>query len=85
MVKLSCFYCGAEPFQVARNSRSARSCFLYNGIDRVDNSIGYIDTNTVTSCGVCNNAKAVMSLDDFYLWIAAVYRTAILNGRISDG
>jgi|SRR5882724_4096102 len=34
----SCYYCGIEPRQVARNSRLHHS-FLYNGIDRLNNSV----------------------------------------------
>lgn len=31
------------------------------GIDRLDNNLGYIDTNVVSCCEICNNMKHVMS------------------------
>lgn len=36
-----------------------------NGIDRVDNNIGYVYDNCVSCCGSCNIAKGTMSVDDF--------------------
>lgn len=36
-----------------------------NGIDRVDNDIGYVLDNCVSCCGSCNIAKGVLSVEDF--------------------
>lgn len=44
-----CAYCGEKP----------------TGIDRVDNSLGYVEGNMVASCGVCNHMKWILSKDDF--------------------
>lgn len=48
-----CNYCNCEPDE------------YYNGIDRVDNDIGYIKTNTVTACRMCNIMKACLDADIF--------------------
>lgn len=43
------------------------------GIDRVDNSIGYLIENCVTCCWECNNAKRANSVQEFKQWIIRVY------------
>lgn len=35
------------------------------GIDRVDNSLGYIDGNMVACCSICNHMKYILSRQDF--------------------
>ena len=61
----NCVYCGTKPIQKCYNTN--RSAFyLYNGIDRVDSSKGYVFSNCVTSCGTCNVMKRDMNVDDFY-------------------
>jgi hypothetical protein len=63
-----CFYCGSKPFKIEKN-KSNNGDFIYNGIDRIDNTRGYIEGNMVTCCIICNRAKNSMSSDDFYNWI----------------
>ena len=57
-----CFYCGAGPLNVARRWKSI---FRYNGIDRVDNSKGYLEDNVVACCSRCNDWKWEMKVEDF--------------------
>lgn len=56
-----CSYCGKEPSQVL----SSFPNFKYNGVDRVDNSLGYVEGNCVPCCKLCNRMKDVLSVDDF--------------------
>jgi len=49
-----CFYCGISPAK---------------GIDRRDNSIGYLVENCVPCCKHCNLAKRDMSEKEFIAWI----------------
>lgn len=72
-----CFYCGAEPFAIAR--RRGKS-FKYNGIDRYNNDIGYTPSNCVPCCKVCNCAKSSLSPKVFHDWIKSVYRGYVLQG-----
>ena len=67
---LSCYYCGQEPQQIIRHANwsSKRPSFLYNGIDRVDNSKGYEINNVVPCCKICNYAKRDLSQQDFISW-----------------
>lgn len=59
-----CVYCGSEPTR-KRKRNKAYGFFIYNGIDRVDSSIGYEDWNVVSCCSVCNMMKKAMSRSDF--------------------
>lgn len=64
-----CFYCGAKPQQRNRQRGSA-GAFLYNGIDRLANHLGYFFENCVSCCGTCNIAKQDMSVHAFTSWAA---------------
>lgn len=69
-----CYYCGVEPNQGNCLSASAlNGLYLYNGLDRVDNSRGYIIDNLVTCCGTCNRAKRTMTTEQFKVWICQIY------------
>ena len=72
LTKQPCFYCGVEPRQV-RQERSVRSRYVYNGIDRFDNSRGYVATNVVAGCWQCNRTKQGHSGVDFLAWVARVH------------
>ena len=56
-----CTYCGEKPSQF----QTRFSEFKYNGIDRVDNSLGYVEGNCAPCCKLCNRMKDVLSVDDF--------------------
>ena len=61
LTQSDCTYCGQEPSQF----QTRFSEFKYNGIDRVDNLLGYVDGNCVPCCKLCNRMKDVMSVEDF--------------------
>lgn len=64
----SCNYCGSEPVEKKPPKKWQQSVFL-NGIDRINNSIGYIAGNICSCCEQCNWAKKDLSLKEWYLWI----------------
>lgn len=70
--KSNCFYCGAAPAQVRSNPHGNGS-FVYNGLDRLDNSQGYTPENVVPCCGTCNHAKATLSVDEFRDLVRRIY------------
>ena len=72
ITKRSCFYCGKEPSQIVKN-RANNGDYVYNGIDRIDSSKGYIMSNVVPCCGRCNEAKMSETQKDFIEWIKQVY------------
>ncbi len=86
LTKGNCVYCGKEPSQVT-GSRKRRGTYLYNGIDRVDNSEGYIFENVVSCCGSCNRAKDTMSQKEFLSWIIRIFmniKTTIPDYALSE-
>jgi len=67
-----CFYCGAPP-QNTKKSGYENGDYIYNGIDRIDNSHGYELSNCVTCCRLCNRAKADLSLSDFKILVDKIH------------
>ncbi len=68
----NCTYCTAEPSNVIKNSKDKSDVFVYNGIDRIDSSKGYVSGNMVPCCEICNKAKRDLTTDDFFKWIENV-------------
>ena len=60
-----CYYCGAPPSNV---SKSKNGDYVYQGIDRLDNTQGYTETNCISSCKRCNYAKSNMDEKEFLNW-----------------
>lgn len=81
----NCHYCEVPPSNVKKLTRKSGLTldmeYTYNGIDRVDNAIGYLPSNCVPCCDICNKAKRNMSLDMFMAWLHRTH-SRIPNGRI---
>jgi hypothetical protein len=60
----NCFYCNQSPSNVMRRDVS-NGIFVYNGIDRIDNSKGYEEGNVVPCCKICNRMKDQTPIDEF--------------------
>lgn len=62
-----CHYCGTPPHAVRTwaRSKSHHGDYVYNGIDRFDNSKGYTLENSVPCCWRCNNMKQTMAGHEF--------------------
>lgn len=82
LCKLDCYYCGAKPENKSnvflRDKKShpksiENGTFVYNGLDRVDNSLPHSKENCVPCCKYCNFSKRERSIDEFYNWIDKVY------------
>jgi len=60
-----CFYCGSPPRQVSGDGarKNCNGVYIYNGIDRADNSVGYLFGNCVPCCKDCNSKKNSISKD----------------------
>lgn len=72
IVTKRCIYCGKEPENTITRHR-INDTFNYSGIDRVDNSKGYIEGNTVPCCWDCNLSKHSRTREEFLSWIKRVY------------
>lgn len=62
-----CHYCGSEHSLLEGE-------FKYNGVDRVDNTLGYTIENAVSCCKICNNSKASLSKEDWLGWLQRIFK-----------
>ena len=77
-----CYYCGAKP----NNKLTGHNCYgeyVYNGLDRIDNTKGYTIDNVVPCCKTCNYAKRDLTLQEFKNWISKVYNKFGGDGKNS--
>lgn len=78
ITKKQCFYCGALPsirnIYVRQHDSKLwtkgivepeRADYVCNGIDRMDNSLGYALENCVACCKICNIMKLKLGAKDF--------------------
>lgn len=95
LLKQNCSYCGKTPenlYNVRLRNRvnkknkinyaylnSKEHEIFYNGIDRVNNNMGYCTGNVVTCCTQCNTAKLNYTEEEFKTWIIKVYENLKLN------
>jgi hypothetical protein len=71
LISEDCLYCGTHPNTI---KKIRNSIFLYNGIDRVDNTCGYEPDNCVPCCKVCNRSKSDMTKEEFLAWVSRIYK-----------
>lgn len=71
--QMVCHYCGEPPKNIITNPYRNRKPFTYNGLDRVDNTLGYTKSNVVPCCKMCNIAKNNHTVEEFKNWIKKVY------------
>lgn len=81
LTKGTCHYCGQEPATIRkphpRNNRfvykpTQLTSYTYNGIDRMNNAVGYTVDNCVTCCSRCNYFKGVMSYAEFIATVRSI-------------
>jgi len=81
LVDDNCYICGRSPLAVSKNG-SDRSSYVYNGIDRVNNLLGYNKDNCRACCKRCNIVKGSISFDEFKNFIITAYNNVISNGLL---
>lgn len=74
LTQQNCHYCGAKPNNKQKTRTNYHEVYIYNGLDRVDNTKGYTIDNVVSCCKICNNKKGAMTLREFKNWIEKVYK-----------
>lgn len=80
IVSMRCVYCNAKPsnYSAVKDGRT-----FINGIDRIDNSVGYVEGNIVPCCSQCNWAKKDMSAFEYVQHCrSVVYYQRRLNGAM---
>jgi hypothetical protein len=74
LVRAPCFYCGrggiAAPVSLS-------SMVEPGGVDRFDNSLGYVPGNCVPCCQTCNTAKSSLTAEQFVAHCIAVAHRAL--------
>lgn len=80
----NCNYCGVVPSQI-KKVKGDNGDFIYNGIDRIDSSKGYIEGNCITCCGTCNYMKRTHSIEDFANHIIKLYHNFAKNFSNGSG
>ena len=79
-----CHYCGAPPSE-RRGSKRYNGGYICNGVDRRDNSLGYISDNALPACKDCNYMKGKKTYKEFvsYLQQAGRFQLGITATGIS--
>lgn len=67
LTQKACFYCGETP-NYKHKPKDYSSEYVYNGLDRVNNSKGYTIDNIVSCCSICNRAKGTLTQKEFSNW-----------------
>lgn len=70
--KQNCHYCGEPPSNVY-SQKDLKGPYIYNGIDRMDNDIGYTLDNSISCCKHCNYSKRARTYEEFIDWIKQVH------------
>ena len=74
MIKKPCVYCGVLESSFVTDRRDGVTMLKYNGLDRVDSSLGYRKHNVVAACSQCNIAKGEMTTEEFKAHILRIHR-----------
>lgn len=86
LAESNCSYCGSPPSNSSNHygtKYTPVSQWSYNGIDRVDSSIGYVSGNCVPACICCNQAKNDLSVSEFKSLVAKQH--FVMNCGTRDG
>lgn len=89
----NCHYCNSVPqnrYNVGEHRKNpsenqlTNGNFIYNGLDRIDSSIGHISNNIVPCCTQCNVAKMDYSYSDFLNQVKLIYENLQLQNFIKN-
>lgn len=75
----NCYYCNHDP-DAHKIKKNGENLTVYsNGMDRVDNLMGYTSDNVVPCCKKCNYAKNIYTLEEFLCLVKDIYENLELN------
>lgn len=80
IVDSDCSYCGEPP---SRESKTKGGIYYYNGIDRVDNTKGYLKGNCTPCCTDCNFFKSSKNSEEFVEKIYKIFQNLSLKQGIN--
>lgn len=85
LTKRSCHYCGTDAAQsfhpMSHGRLTIGGPYIYNGIDRFDNTVGYELSNCVPCCNICNVMKMAHSHEAFISHVAKINHHNIHNHK----
>lgn len=67
----NCYYCCVPPSNTSRRGPQSKR-YVYNGIDRIDSSKGYVRGNMRPCCWICNRMKNTLSAVEFLAHIKQI-------------
>ena len=75
LIKQQCQYCGKLESMTWKSNKKViiDDVYKYNGVDRVNNRLGYTSSNCVSCCDICNNSKSTLTVEDWREWIVRLY------------
>jgi hypothetical protein len=73
LTKGNCYYCGIAPCQEFRRTKRSNGSYIYSGVDRLNNVLGYSIKNCVSSCSQCNFLKGKFQSEEFLTQIKKIY------------
>jgi len=86
IVSQKCSYCGHVGYEHFAYHRTRYSDgistdekLVFNGIDRIDNTRGYITNNVVPCCKICNRMKSDLSFEEFKNKIAQIVKYMVIT------
>lgn len=84
IISQNCYWCGDSPkiSNYLLNIKPHITNFYCNGIDRLDNNLGYTIENCVPCCTNCNMMKKTLSSIDFIDKIIKIYKQNKMKTKI---
>ena len=85
--RANCYLCNSEPLNAKKITHKYYKHYdavVYQGIDRIDPNLGYVQGNVQPCCKTCNFAKASLSLHGFIKHLAKIldHRPDLFQQRI---
>ena len=75
-----CYYCRDLPSNIRKSQskyESETKDYIFNGVDRVDSKLGYIEGNVVPCCHTCNMMKRTQTYSEFMERIRKIYKVRV--------
>lgn len=81
LTKSNCTYCNRVP-EMYFGEIENNGYYMYNGIDRKNNSEGYTTENSLSCCSPCNKLKHILGYQQFLNHIKSIYMYMHSKGEI---
>lgn len=81
LTKQNCYYCDAPPsnIRIYKVRKVERGRYIFSGIDRIKDDLGYFDENCISSCKTCNFMKKSFLFSDFINNIIKIVRYSAME------